>query len=153
VLPLSNGKYYRWSGEGLATALDLPAGTLSQRTMIWAVRMHPENPQSTQGQFHPRLAAGAAQHASYQASVQVQGHQNFESRFHGLSAAAGSSVTEVVAESWPNQDLIDSCIDCVASWRHSSGHWSAVRRPNRAYGYDIRRGGNGIWYGTGLFAE
>lgn len=153
VLPLHSGKYYRWSAQGLAVALDLPAGTLTQRTLIWSVRMHPEKPQSTGSEFNPHLADGAAQHASYQAKGQQQGHQNFKARFHRLSAAAGSSVTEVCAESWPNQTLIDSCIDCVASWRHSSGHWRAVSRPHRAFGYDIHRGRNGIWYGTGLFAD
>jgi hypothetical protein len=57
----------------------------------------------------------------------------------------------VCAESWENQDLLDSCVDCVASWRQSSGHWNAVRSPQSAYGYDIRRGPNGIWYATGIF--
>jgi len=153
VLPMQSGKYYRWNVQGLAVALDLPTGTLTQRTLIWAVRMHSEQPKSTGGEFNSHLATGATQHASYQANKQQQGHQNFETRFHRLSAAAGSSVTEVCAESWPNQTLIDSCIDCVASWRHSSGHWRAVSRPHRAFGYDIRKGRNGIWYGTGLFAD
>jgi hypothetical protein len=63
------------------------------------------------------------------------------------------SASEVVAESWPNQTMIDSCLDCVDSWRHSSGHWGAVRRQHRFFAYDIRRGRNGIWYGTGIFAD
>ena len=153
ALPLAGGKYYRWSVDNLAVALDLPAGTLTQRSMIWAVRMHPERPQSTNSVFNPSLAAGATQQASYQAQVRQCGHQNFETRFHQLSAAVGSGVTEVCAESWPNQTMIDSCLDCVASWRHSSGHWNGVSRPHRAYAYDIRQGANGIWYGTGLFAD
>lgn len=153
VLPFASGKYYRWRGDYLQTALDLPAGTLSQRTMIWAVRVHPERPQSTWGQFNPALASGATQQASYQANVQEQGHQNFDTRFAQLSSAAGSGVSEVCAESWPGQNLIDSCLDCVASWRQSSGHWQGVSSPHRAYGYDIRQGGNGIWYGTGIFAD
>ena len=52
-----------------------------------------------------------------------------------------------------DQGMIDSCIDCVDSWRHSSGHWRGVSRRHRAFGYDIRRGRNGIWYGTGIFAD
>jgi hypothetical protein len=153
VLPYAGGKYYHWRPDYLSTILSVPAGTLTQRTMIWAVRIHPEAPQSTGGTFHPSLADGAMQQASYQANVGQQGHQNFGTRFHTLSAAAGGSVAEVCAESWPNQNLIDSCIDCVDSWRHSSGHWQGVSRPHRAFGYDIRRGRNGIWYGTGIFAD
>lgn len=154
VLPYAGGKYYQWRPSHLSVILDLPAGTLTQRTMIWAVRTHPERPQSTNGEHNSGLANGAAQHASYQASIGVQGHQNFESRYHQLSAASGGSgVSEVVAESWPNQNMIDSCIDCVQSWRHSPGHWRGVAGRHRAFGYDIRRGRNGIWYGTGIFAN
>jgi hypothetical protein len=153
VLPYSSGKYYHFRPDYLSTVLSIPAGTLSQRTMIWAVRIHPEAPQSTFGTFHPALADGATHQASYQANVGEQGHQNFESRFHSLSSAAGSSVSEVCAESWPGQNLIDSCLDCVDSWRHSSGHWRGVSGRHRAFGYDIRRGRNGIWYGTGIFAD
>lgn len=153
VLPYASGKFYRWRPDYLAVMLDLPPGTITQRTMIWAVRIHPEGPQSTYGVLHPTLAAGAAQHSSHQASIGVQGHHNFDSRFHQLSGAAGGSVSEVVAESWPGQNMIDSCIDCVDSWRHSSGHWRAVARRHRAFAFDIRRGRNGIWYGTGLFAN
>jgi hypothetical protein len=153
ALPFAGGKYYHWSPQGLAAALDLPAGTLTQRSLVWAVRMHPEAPQSTGGRFHDVLASGANEHASYQARVRRQGHQNFNTRFQRLSGAAGSSVTEVCAESWPNQTLMDSVVDCVASWRHSSGHWRGVSRPHRAYAYDIQRGSNGIWYATGLFAD
>jgi hypothetical protein len=153
VLPYAGGKYYHFRADYLSTILSVPAGTLTQRTMIWAVRIHPERPQSTGGMHHPTLADGAMQQASYQANVGQQGHQNFETRFHSLSAAAGSGVSEVCAESWPGQNMIDSCIDCVDSWRHSSGHWQGVSRPHRAFGYDIRRGRNGIWYGTGIFAD
>jgi hypothetical protein len=153
ALPYASGKFYRWSSNHLAVMLDLPPGTITQRTMIWAVRVHPEGPQSTHGQLHPTLAHGATQHSAYQASLGVQGHQNFESRYHQLSGAAGGSVSEVVAESWPGQNMIDSCIDCVASWRHSSGHWRGVSRRHRAFAFDIRRGRNGIWYGTGIFAD
>ena len=153
VLPYSSGKYYHWQNNHLSVILDLPAGTLTQRTMIWAVRTHPEAPQSTYGAHHPTLANGAASHSSYQANIGQQGHQNFGSRFNHLSGATGGPVSEVVAESWPGQNMIDSCIDCVRSWRGSSGHWRGVSGRHRAFGYDIRRGGNGIWYGTGIFAD
>jgi hypothetical protein len=84
----------------------------------------------------------------------VQGHHHWETRFHQVRFQANAGeAKEVVAESWPDQNLIDSCIDCVASWRHSSGHWRAVRGRHRLFGYDIRRGRNGIWYGTGIFAN
>jgi hypothetical protein len=154
VLPFNDGKYYRWRNGHLNVALELPAGTLSQRTMVWAVRVHHEAPASTQGEQHPALAQAAADQAGYQADLGVQGHHRWETRSGQICAAAGASgASEVVAESWPNENLLDAAIDCVASWRQSPGHWQAVRKRQRLFGYDIRRGRNGIWYGTGIFAN
>jgi hypothetical protein len=154
VLPFKNGKYYRWKNSQFEVALGLPAGTITQRMMVWAVRIHPEQPQSTVGTMHPELAALATKHSEYQAQIGVQGHQHFENRAQTVRFVTHSNeVSEVVAESWENQDLIDSCIDCVASWRQSPGHWAGVSSRHRLYGYDIRKGSNGIWYGTGLFAN
>ena len=152
--PFTTGKYYRWQNDYLAVMLDLPPGTITQRTMIWAVRIHPEHPASTTGAFDPDLAQATAQQSQYQADIGVQGHHRWNTRFHQIrSQVRAQKATEVVAESWPGQNMIDSCLDCVASWRHSSGHWGAVRGRHRLYGYDIRRGRNGIWYGTGIFAD
>lgn len=154
AFPYRSGKYYRWQCDYLPVILGLPQGTLSQRTMVWAVRVHPERPASTGGEMHPGIADAAGRHSAYQASIRNQGHHNWGRRSGEIQSMAGTfKAVEVVAESWPNQDLIDSCLDCVASWRHSSGHWGAVRSPHRLYGYDIRRGSNGIWYGTGIFAD
>jgi len=154
ALPFQDGKYFRWKNSHLVAALGLPAGTITQRTMVWAVRTHPEEPRSTVGTMHAELASLATKHSAYQASIGVQGHQNWETRFHLVVARAhAGTASEVVAESWENQDLIDSCIDCVQSWRQSPGHWNGVKSRHRYYGYDVRKGSNGIWYGTGIFAD
>jgi hypothetical protein len=154
ALPFSSGKYYRWRTSHLTAAVGLPPGTITQRTMVWAVRIHPEAPASTTGRCHDALKEAATKHSEYQARIQVQGHQRWESRYHYVrSKTSAGEASEVVAESWPDQNLIDSCIDCVNSWRHSPGHWRAVRGRHRLFGYDIRRGRNGIWYGTGIFAN
>lgn len=154
AFPFMSSKYYRWRSDYLPAVLSLPPGTITQRTMVWAVRVHPERPASTTGTMDMRLAAAASEHCGYQARIGVQGHQRWERRFHRIRALLGRGTpVEVVAESWPGQNMVDSCIDCVASWRQSSGHWSAVRSPHSVYGYDIRRGQNGIWYGTGIFAN
>jgi hypothetical protein len=154
AFPFMSSKYYRWRTDQFAAILDLPPGTITQRTMVWAVRTHPERPASTAGAQDPALASAASSHSQHQASIGVQGHHNWEGRFHRLRSRLGGGLpVEVVAESWPGQTMIDSCVDCVHSWRQSSGHWSAVRSPQSRYGYDIRRGRNGIWYGTGIFVR
>ncbi len=153
TFPFTPGKYYR--KQALSIILDLPAGTLTQRTMIYAVRIHPESPASTQGQFHAVLADEADQHANHQAAILLQGHHSWDSRFHRINSRLPSGVLaqEVVAESWPNESLVEACIDCVHSWRQSPGHWGAVRSRHPLFGYDIKRGRNGIWYATGIFGR
>ena len=153
ILPRTAGKYYRFSPSHIDQLASLPSGTLTQRSMILAVRIHPENPQSTFGACNPMLCQEAAAHSAHQARIRTQGHHNWGMRSQRIVGNAGGagSASEVCAESWENQDLLDSCVDCVASWRQSSGHWSAVRSTQSAYGYDIRRGPNGIWYATGIF--
>ncbi len=158
VLPLTPGKYYRFHPEYVSVMLDLPAGTLTQRTMVFAVRIHPEAPRSTGSASSSVLKQEAESHSNYQAQIRVQGHQQWDSRFHRIMSRLLGRGTpgmpkEVVAESWPNENLVDSCIDCVDSWRQSSGHWEAVRALHTAYGYDIQRGENGIWYATGIFSN
>ncbi len=152
--PFASGKYYSWKNEYLCKILELPPGTITQRTMVWAVRTHPERPASTTGHHDLQLARAAAQHSQYQANIGVQGHHRWETRSQQICEIVGAtSAKEVVAESWPDQNLIDSCIDCVDSWRHSSGHWKVVRNHHRRFGYDIRQGRNHIWYGTGIFSN
>lgn len=158
VLPFTRSRYSmtdRTSRKAMLTLLGLPAGTLTQRTMIFAVRMHHEAPASAFGKFEPTLAKAARDHSKHQADITNQGHHNWESRFHQISAQlpAGHTAQEVVAESWPGESLVDAAEDCVHSWRQSSGHWGAVRSRQPLFGYDIKRGRNGIWYATGIFGR
>lgn len=135
--------------------LDLPTGTLTQRTMIFAVRTHPDLPRSTAGVFDPLLASETTKHSAHQASINLQGHHNWDRRFHFINARLPSRLIaqEVCAESWPGQSLVDAAEECVDSWRQSSGHWSAVSAYQPRYGYDMKLGRNGVWYATGIFAR
>lgn len=143
------------AADRLVTMMNLPEGSLTQRTMIFAVLTHPERPASAQGKFVPELAEESERHSRHQANIGVQGHHQWESRFHRINARLGRGLTaqEVVAESWPGQGLVEAAEECVHSWRQSSGHWSAVRGRHPVFGFDIKRGGNGIWYATGLFGR
>ena len=155
AVPFQRIGYYAPSPASVTavrTLLGLPPGNITQRTMVYAVRLHPEQPASTSGRAETYLFSEAAGHSADMARTGVQGHQGFDARFRRInSALGGSSAKEVVAESWPGEGLITACFSCVHSWRGSPGHWSAVSAAQHAFGYDIRRGSNGIWYATGLF--
>jgi hypothetical protein len=151
TFPFNPGKYY--SPIGMKVILNLPEGSLTQRTMIYAVRTHPERPASTKGEFNSVLAEEAESHSDHQANIRVQGHHNWNNRFGRINRRLSGSAAaqEVVAESWPGQHLVEAAVECVHSWRQSPGHWSAVRGRHSRFGYDIKRGNNGIWYATGIF--
>lgn len=153
TFPFLRGRPY--DAKQMRVILNLPPGKLTQRTLIYAVRTHPDAPQSTSGELDEYLASEAESHSTYQARVRLQGHQAWESRFHRINARlpGGLLAKEVCAESWPGESLLEAAIDCVQCWRQSSGHWRAVRSAQPLFGYDMRRGSNGIWYATGIFGN
>lgn len=140
---------------GLAAMLNLPNGSLTQRTLIWAVRTQGQNPQSAWGNLSPLLASEAESHCRHQASINLQGHHDWDRRFQSINSRLGTGMTsrEVCAESWPGQHLVEAAIECVHSWRQSSGHWQAVSGKHDAYGFDMKLGTRGVWYATGIFGD
>ena len=153
TFPIQGKLWY--TPQRMAVILDLPPGTLTQRTLIYAVRIHPERPASTSGRIDGTLSGEAERHSRHQARIRRQGHHQWDTRFHRINARLprGLTAREVCAESWPGESLVEAALECVRSWRGSSGHWRAVRARHRVYGYDMKRGSNGIWYATGIFGE
>jgi len=151
TFPFLNDRPY--TVDQMAVILDLPPGTLTQRTLIFAVRTHPDRPASAEGELNPDLVEEAESHSQRQADIRRQGHHQWERRFHRIrrKLPRGLTATEVCAESWPGEGLLQAAIECVRCWRLSSGHWRAVRSRHRCYGYDMKRGSNGVWYATGIF--
>src|SRR5688500_18250387 len=88
------------TAEHLSVLLDLPAGSLTQRTLIFAIRTHPERPASTAAELLPLLADEASRHAQHQARIRRQGHHGWSERFHSINARlpAGLVAYEVCAE-------------------------------------------------------
>jgi hypothetical protein len=153
AFPFSSRK--RYDSRRLGVILDLPRGTLTQRTLIYAVRTHPEAPSSTAGVLNDMLAEEAESHSQHQADIDNQGHHNWGYRFQRISAQlpGGMAAVEVCAESWPGEELVDAAEECVNSWRQSSGHWGAVSARQPHFGYDMKLGSRAVWYATGIFGR
>ena len=152
LFPFLNAKAY--DTQQLRIILTLPPGSITQRSLIYAVRAHPERPESSDSTVNELLQCEAEAHCREMARTGIQGHQGFDVRFQRINQAIpGAKVSEVCAESWPDQAVLEAAIDCVHSWRSSPGHWNSVRGKTRCYGYDMRRSSKGIWYATGLFVE
>lgn len=155
------GSSYRWAPalgkREICLILDLPAGaTLSQRCMIYAVTVHPDGPRSVHGSAHPAFLGHAESHSGRQAALRNQHHADLIGTMRQLGARTGVGVggaSEVVAESWGNEHVLEAAFSCVDAWRHSAGHWRAVMNQHRFFGYDITQGADGKWYATGIFAD
>lgn len=152
IYPFTEGPL---SAGDLAVLLDLPPGSLTSRTLVFALRTHPDRPQSTAAGEHPVLAEEAARHAAHQARIRLQGHHGWEQRFHAINGRlpAGHVANEVCAESWPGQTLVAAARECVSSWRQSPGHWNHVSQPAAYYGFDMQRSASGTWYAAGIVAH
>jgi hypothetical protein len=131
----------RYSAAGYVDALfDLPVGSITQRTLTWAFRVHQERPACTQGVADPTLM----QHADRQSTVQAQSNSMFHS-----SNFPGSF--EIVAQSGSGGgNLADVAIELVNTWRGSAPHWGAATTAWSRYGVDMQSNG-GSWYATGVF--
>jgi len=164
VHPLVGSRYHWVPGyrsSEIATILDLPAeATLTQRSMMYAIHVHPERPRSVLGKAHAAFLGHAARHSQRQAALQRQHHADIIAASGRMAVESGEGVSassEVVAESWGRvvggENVLEAAFSCVDAWRHSSGHWGAVSRLHRFFGYDIARGANGTWYATGIFGN
>jgi hypothetical protein len=131
----------RYSVGGYVDALfDLPVGSLTQRTLTWAFRVHQERPACTAGAADPTLM----DHADRQSLAQAQSNSMFHS-----SSFPGSF--EIVAQSWmSNANVADVAIDLVNLWRSSPPHWGAATTAWSHYGVDMQTNGS-VWYATGVF--
>ncbi|MCS7167956.1 MAG: hypothetical protein RMI91_03065 [Gemmatales bacterium] len=154
---------YHWvpdyGPEQISLILDFPNWlSLTQRSMLYAVSVHPDKPLSVTGEPHAALMEHCAWHSARQAKLQWQHHADLLAVSHQLQQRAGlvlNHASEVVAESWGRvfgeETVLEAAFSCVDAWRQSPGHWAAVSRPCRYFGYDIQRGANGTWYATGFF--
>lgn len=136
--------------------LQLPEGSITQRTMIWALRTHPARPQSVNGPQNNYLRTETALAAQYQAQIGQQGHHNWNARFARISNRIPGLAKEIVSETWPGRNrLVPAALDLVNSWyeadRHQAvGHWGVAMRRTQAYSYDMAYGSNGLWYSSGI---
>ena len=134
------------------TFLNLPPGTLTQRTLTYAVRIHPDQPLSSNGEPSPVVVREATAHALYQAERGVLGHQNYGERsYRAREILGGGSPSEICAQSQSGLSLFEGAIASMRLWRNSGAHWAICRKSQTYYGYDMAHGKNGCWYAVGFF--
>lgn len=149
--PFSQGRHY--TARATKIVLGLPEGSVTQRALIYAVRMHPAPPVSTTaGKCHGYLCQQAQQSSRLMARYGSVGHHDWGTRSGEISAQTGRSAQEVAAMSG-NHSLIEAAIEVVNQWYGSPAHWGIMSAPAAIFGYDLVRDAAGNWWGTGLFAN
>lgn len=162
--PLIKSRYAwvpAYGAEQIKVTLSLPVkATLSQRSMIFAIRVHPEVPQSVYCDCHPAFLAHAQAHSKRQAGMNNQHHADLIATSNWLRTQGANfgGASEVVAESWGRRIAGDECVQegsfcCIDMWRHSAGHWGAVAGRHTYFGYDICQAQDGTWYACGIFGN
>ena len=155
ILPFLRGGQECPSATHVTTFLSLPPGTLTQRTLTYAVRIHPDKPLSSDGEPLPIVVQAATDHAAYQAERGVIGHHNFSARTQKVKEVlGGGSPAEICAQCRSGENLFEGAAACMRLWRGSSAHWAIARKSHTYYGYDmVRSDKNGSWYGVGYFID
>lgn len=149
AFPFSSGRSYTKSE--MQTILGLPEGTITQRTLVYALRRHPGRPRSAYGAAHPYLMQQAHSHSGTMARTRSVGHHNWGYRFGQISRAVGPA--REVAVAGRGYTLVDAANDCIRTWRSSPSHWNMMIRNARYMGYDMVQAGNGMWYATGIMVQ
>lgn len=149
--PFTPGKHY--TATSTKIVLGLPTGTVTQRALIYAVRLHPAAPISTtDGKCHSYLCKQAREASNLMAMYGSVGHHDWGNRQGTIAAQTGRSAMEVAAMAG-NTSLIDAAVQVVDQWYGSPAHWGIMSTPAAIFGYDLVRDSAGNWWGTGLFAN
>lgn len=144
------GHYNTWTTR---VVLGLPRATVTQRALIYAVRIHPGAPISTTaGQCDGFLCSQARQSSQLMSQYGSVGHHDWGTRSGAIAAATGRSASEVAAMAG-NRELLDAASELVNQWQGSPTHWQIMSTPATLFGYDMVRGNGGNWWGTGVFAQ
>ena len=117
----------------MAVILDLPPGTLTQRTLIYAVRIHPERPASANGKLDPNLVGEAHSSADYQARIGRQGAPFLGNPLppDQPPPALGLLASEVCRGAGPAK-AAQAAIECVRCWRYLPATGTPSASPTRS---------------------
>jgi len=123
--------------------LILEPGTLSRRTLTWAVRVSQGNGRnrrlrSADGRPHPGLMSGALRNSRLQCR-------------RGCGHFAGGLRGAEIASPGPGKDIVDGALNMVRIWRTSAPHYGVMARFHSRFGYDMAPSSGNHWYGTGRF--
>lgn len=136
--------------SGVRIMLGLPRGTITQRTLTYVLRTHPEQPASVWGKGDLILCEQCRIAAQLMANYGSVGHHDWGNRSAFVGGQFGTSPMEV-ASIGGGATLFEAASSAVNVWRGSGVHWGMMITPNRFFGYDMVQAPNGTWFANGIF--
>ena len=130
--------------------LELPRGTITQRTLTYVLRTHPEQPASVWGRGDLFLFEQCRSASQLMVNYGSVGHHDWGNRSSYVGGHFGSSPMEV-ASMGGGSNLFEVAHSVVNLWRGSGVHWGMMITPNRFFGYDMVQSPNGTWFANGIF--
>lgn len=138
------------SDGSVRVMLELPRGTITQRTLTYVLRTHPEQPASVWGKGDLILCEQCRIASQLMANYGSVGHHDWGNRSAFVGSQFGTSPMEV-ASIGGGSNLFEVANSAVSVWRSSGVHWGMMITPNRFFGYDMVQAPNGTWYANGIF--
>jgi hypothetical protein len=129
--------------------LELPRGTITQRTLTFVLRTHPEQPASVWGQGNPYCYEQCRHASQLMVNYGSVGHHDWGTRSSQVGSHLGSSPMEVASMGSGN-NLFEVAHSAVSLWRGSGTHWGMMITPSRYFGYDMVQSPNGTWFANGI---
>ena len=136
--PFTRGRHL--TAPSTKTVLELPRGTITQRSLIYAARINPYKPAGAQGEATPDLLNFSHKHCGTMCSWNSMHH----SSFGGM---------EIVANNGESATIVDTAKSFIRMWQGSPPHWSILTGRHAKFGMDMKRAPSGHWYATGVFTN
>ncbi len=136
--PFTRGRHL--TAASTKIVLDLPRGTITQRSLIYAARINPYRPAGAQGEAAPELLDFAQRHCGTMCSWNSMHH----SSYGGM---------EIVANNGAGATIVDTAKSFIRMWQGSPAHWGILSGGHAKFGLDMKRSPSGHWYATGVFGN
>ncbi|NQV24786.1 MAG: hypothetical protein HQ518_10495 [Rhodopirellula sp.] len=149
VLPLPESGPF--NSDELTLTLNLPKGSISQRTLLFAIRKTIPDSNLSMREFSPTLIELARRNSRYMANAGQAGHFDQEIREQRIEAEFGpqAELKELVFATESDTTIHDAALQAVTSWIGTPESFEVLDTPATAMGMEMfQNSESGRWFVT-----
>lgn len=154
VLPAGDGT--RFTKRELQTLFQLPAGSVSQRTLLFTIRTQVPETGLAMRRFSDTLSEMATRNSRYMAHLEQTGSFELEQRQEKVAKEFGpqAALRELVFATDSPTTIQDAALQAVAAWMTTSENFDTLNGSAAAMGMDLFQSPeSGRWYATCLIVR